>query len=153
MAFAFRLEKVLSVRRLQEEAAQQELVRVRQELSRANAALTALEDELLTASHEVDDLKRSDELTPEALYLHSLHVAGLRRRIEQARHAVAAAAAEAEAAAAQLVDAHRAREALERLREREEATWRREQGRRESLQIDEIAVTRHRAREEENHGP
>jgi len=153
VGFAFRLEKVLSVRRIQEEAAQQELARAREELARARRVLESVEGELLAALEEVDALKRSDDLTPEALYLHSLHLAGLRRKIDQARRGVAGASEAAEAAAARVLEAHRAREGLERLREREEVAWRKEQGRRESLQIDEMAVSRHRAREEENHGP
>jgi flagellar export protein FliJ len=153
VAFTFRLEKVLSVRRLQEEAAQQALAQAREELARASATLVSLEGDLLTAQEEVDALKRSDELTPEALYLHSLHGAGLRRKIDQARQVLARASDAAEAAAARVLEAHRAREALERLREREEVSWRKDQDRREARELDEIAVSRHRAREEENHGP
>ncbi|MBE0616945.1 MAG: hypothetical protein IH608_03315, partial [Proteobacteria bacterium] len=82
MAFVFRLEKVLTVRRLQEEAAQQRLAQAREALESARAGLEALHGELRESAEDLDLAKRGDQLTPEALYLHSLHLAGLRRRID-----------------------------------------------------------------------
>ncbi|MBI5017367.1 MAG: flagellar export protein FliJ [Deltaproteobacteria bacterium] len=153
MAFTFRLERVLSVRRLQEEAAQQRHARARERCLAAEAAVADLSAEMHAALEALDALKRCDELTADALYLHSLHASGLRRRLHVARTELARCAAEVERAATELVEAHRAVEALEKLRERDEATWRKERARKEADAIDEIAVSRHRAREEENHGP
>ncbi|NTU60247.1 MAG: flagellar export protein FliJ [Deltaproteobacteria bacterium] len=153
MAFVFRLERVLSVRRLQEEAAQQRHAEALERLRRAEARVDDLSRELTRDLEELDETKRRDELTTETLHLHSLHASGLRRAIQLARHEAARCAADVEKTAAELLDAHRAREALEKLREREVEAWRREETRREANQIDEIAVLRRRTREEENHGP
>ena len=136
MGFAFRLERVLSVRRIQEEEARERHEASQRELQRSQEVLAAREARLRQALDELDALKRRDELTSQALYLHSLH-----------------ASDRAEETGARLLEAHQAREALERLREREHASWRHQCARAEARQMDEIAVTRHRAREEENHGP
>jgi flagellar biosynthesis chaperone FliJ len=42
---------------------------------------------------------------------------------------------------------------LEKLRERDQEAWRAAEARKDALRIDELAVSRHRAREEESHGP
>jgi flagellar export protein FliJ len=153
VAFAFRLERVLSVRRLQEEGAQHRHRQAQDRRLAAQALVDELSGELHAALEELDDLKRRDELTADALYLHSLHAAGLRRQLHRARHDLAGCAAEVERTGAELLEAHRAVEALEKLRERDEAVWRKNRARKEADAIDEIAVSRHRAREEENHGP
>ncbi|MBI5443081.1 MAG: flagellar FliJ family protein, partial [Deltaproteobacteria bacterium] len=87
------------------------------------------------------------------IYLHTLHVAGLRRQLQRAGAERAGAQAEVDRTAAALMAAHQAREALENLRGRQETAWRQAEAGREARAIDEIAVSRHRAREEENHGP
>ena len=153
MAFTFRLERVLSVRRIQEEAAQTRHAQALEELRRAESLLSDLFRRLEDEQRELDGLKHRDELSPEALHLHSLHVAGLRRQIQSAAAACTRASDELDRAGAELMEAHRACEALEKLREREHEAWRKEQARREARDIDETAVTRYRAREEENHGP
>lgn len=153
MAFAFRLEKVLAVRRLLEESARLRHSRARAELARARGVLEARQRSLHQGLEEFDGLKRRDALTPEALRLHSFHVAGVRRSLEEARDGLDGAQAALDGAEAALRDAHRAREALERLREREESSWRREQGRREARAADELAVSRSGGREEEGQGP
>ena len=153
MPFVFRLERVLSVRRIQEETAQQRQAEARSELLRSQGVLEEACARLRRAQEDLDERKRRDDLTSEALHLHSLHVAGQRQAIERAREAVSAASKHLEEAREALLEAHRAREALERLREREEITWKRREARQEARAVDEIAVSRHRAREEENHGP
>lgn len=153
MAFVFRLERVLGVRRLQEEAAQHCHAEALRACTEAAEAVRRLDADLGVALEELDDLKRRDRLTVDALYLHTLHTAGLRRRLFAARQEQRRAEERAEQTAAELLEAHRAVEALEKLKERDEAAWRRAQARREAEAIDEIAVLRHRAREEDNHGP
>lgn len=153
MAFVFRLEKVLSVRRLQEEAAHQRLVLVREGLQSDRARLEALEQDLRRVLGQLDELKRRDELSAEDLHLHSLHSAGQRRRIEQAREAVFTSSQMVETASADLLGAHQARQTLEKLRQREETAWVADQTRKEARRIDEVAGSRHRGREEEEHGP
>ena len=153
MAFVFRLDRVLGVRRIQEEAAQQRNAEAQEALRRAREADQELRQTLAGALEEFDELKRGDRVTPEALYLHSLHLAGMRRKLEASRTRVEEAATAAQKAAEELLEAHQAREALERLREREKAAWDKLQAQKEARQVDEIAVSRHRTREEENHGP
>lgn len=153
MSFVFRLERVLSVRRIQEEQALQRQAEAHSELLRAQASLDEARDRLLRAQEELDERKRRDALTSEALHLHSLHVAGQRQTIERRRTQVSEASERLDQARKAVLEAHRAREGLDRLRQREEAAWRRLQNRQEARAADEIAVARHRAREEENHGP
>ncbi len=153
MPFTFRLERVRSVRTLQEELAQARAAEAQERLRCAQEALAAVDQGLADALEALDELKRRDELSAEALYLHSLHVAGLRRDRERARVDLAQAERTAAAAAAELLEAHRAVAALDRLRERAEAVWRESDARKETKVIDELAATRHRSREEDNHGP
>lgn len=153
MAFVFRLERVLGVRRIQEDLAQQKRASAAATLDEARRADEALRAELRAAFEAFDTLKHRDELTAEALHLHSLHLAGMRRRLEWSRVRVAEAAQALRRAEGELREAHQAREALERLRERERRAWKDREARQEARQVDEIAVSRHRSREEENHGP
>jgi flagellar export protein FliJ len=153
MAFRFRLERVLSVRRLQEEAAQGVHAVALRCLRQIEECLTELTKRLSESMDDLDRLKVRDELTAEALHLHGLHLAGLRREILRATGERKGALAHVERTAAELLEAHQAREALERLRERQEALWRQEQAVRDARAFDELAVSRHRAREEESHGP
>ncbi len=153
MAFVFRLEKILGVRRRQEEAARRRHAGVRREWARARGALEGLQDALHRDLEELDGLKRRDELTPESLRLHSFHLARLRQSVEAAREGVEQAAAEMAVAEAEVAEAHRAREALERLRDREEGAWRQAQNRREARAAEEMVVSRpRRRREEESRG-
>ena len=153
MAFAFRLERVLVVRRIEEDGARQRHAQAQEALASARAERDDARGRQTASLERLDGLKHRDELSEQALYLHSLHLAGLRREIDAATSQVAAAEQEVERTAAELLKAHQAREALEKLREREEDTWRRDQATREAKEMDEIAVRRSRTREEENHGP
>ncbi|GAB4255206.1 MAG: hypothetical protein Kow0092_00020 [Deferrisomatales bacterium] len=153
MPFTFRLERVLSVRRIQEQAARQRHADAFRACEAARGAHLALERAVSRALDELDGLKARDELSAHTLHLHSLYLAGLRRRLHAALEQLRRAEERVEQAAAELLEAHRARQALERLREKEEAVWRRQAARREARSLDEIAAARHRAREEENHGP
>ncbi|MDF1556259.1 MAG: flagellar FliJ family protein [Deferrisomatales bacterium] len=153
MGFAFRLERVLAVRRIEEDGARQRHAEAQEVLGNACAARDDALRRLGATLAGLDGLKRRDELSEQTLYLHSLHLAGLRREIDVARARVAAATRDVERTAAELLCAHQARESLEKLREREESSWRRGQATREAREIDEIAVQRSHARKEENHGP
>ncbi|GEM_PF-2263126 len=152
MAFRFRLERVLSVRRSEEEEAERRHAEARQARARAVAVLERARAALVRAHERLDDLKRSGELTSEDLYLHASHVAGLRRRVEEAGQEVRTADARVQETHQALLEAHQAREALEKLREREETRWREAERRRETRVLDEIALSRRSAGEEERHG-
>ena len=153
MGFVFRLERVLAVRRIEEDGARQRHGEAQEALRGACGARDDALRRQCASLERLDGLKRRDELNEQALYLHSLHLAGLRREIDAARAWVAAAEREVGRTAAELLCAHQAREALEKLREREEHSWRRDQTTREAREMDEIAVQRSHARKEENHGP
>ena len=153
MAFTFRLERVLSVRRIQEEAAREAHARAQDRVRSARQALDAARDRLTSTLEAFDEVKRRDELTSEALYLHTIHLAGLRREIETARAQLVEATADIERTGSELLEAHKRRKSLERHREREEFAWRKGQARKEAKDLDEMVVSRHRTREEESHGP
>ncbi len=153
MPFTFRLEKVLSVRRIQQDAAQQRCAEAQQALDRCVADRGALQGQLQAAFEDLDAHKRRDALTPQLLHLHAVHADSLRARLAEAERRVASAESDLAEASAALLEAHRAREALEKLREREQAAWQRSQKQAEARHVDELAVSRHRARQEEDHGP
>ncbi len=152
MAFRFRLEKVLSVRRAEEDTARLEHARAVGWEEEARASVRALEGLLEEAHRDLDRKKREGEITAHDLYLHTLYVAGLRRSLARARDELARASDAVRRTHEHLVRAHQDREALERLREREERRWNREQARRETRFLDEVALARRRG-EEGNHGP
>ncbi len=153
MAFRFRMEKVLSVRRIEEDAARTRHARARDRLERAERACEALERRRQRCERELDDLKGRDALTAESLHLYALHRAGLARAQEAAAEELAEARAEAARTRSALTEAHQAREAMERLREKERAAWQYRQGRKEAALLDELAVAQHRSNEEDSHGP
>ncbi|HSH71155.1 MAG TPA: hypothetical protein VK997_14635, partial [Deferrisomatales bacterium] len=103
MGFAFRLERVLAVRRIEEDGARQRHAEAQEVLRNACTGRDDALRRLGATLAGLDGLKRRDELSEQALYLHSLHLAGLRREIDAARARVAAATRDVERTAAELL--------------------------------------------------
>lgn len=153
MAFRFRLEKVLAVRRREEEEAERRHAEARRERDRAREEVERQRAALARANEALDALKRKGEMSAEDLFLHASHVAGVRRRLREAEAGLAEAEDRMRREHEALLQAHQAREALEKLREREEARWKEAERRRETQILDEVALTRRPLGEEEPHGP
>jgi hypothetical protein len=67
MGFNFRLERVLSVRRIEEEAARQAHAEAQDRLHFAQQTLAGARERLQLTLEGFDGMKRRDELTTEAL--------------------------------------------------------------------------------------
>jgi flagellar FliJ protein len=140
--FRFRLERVLSVRRHEEERdriafalatqrkelAERTLVDVRERISRAieNASVVA------SGRPTIEDFVRSHE-----------YRLALLRKEEEAFRAVASMTAALDQARARLVEARRKRQVLERLREKSREKWRLEEESLEQNELDEIGLATH----------
>src|SRR5689334_5983759 len=142
MCFRFRLEPVLDHRTRREELAQQEL-------SRALAALSAQEEVAVAAERRVaDELAALRALLPGPVPLLELRAAhdAVAHAPRVAEHE-GAGADRLEAVAldrrADLMRASQGREALTKLRGRQQAAHEREVERREGARVDELAARRH----------
>lgn len=139
--FRFRLERVLSLRRLRSQLQQQRVAvaqaAVRQaqdELRQAQAAYRQASDGL--CQHEAGGMTA-------ALFEHGrLHLGRLADTVAAREGDVKAAQAALQAALADLSKARQDEKALERLRERRWEEHRHETLRREQIQLDEIGVAR-----------
>lgn len=137
--FRFRLERVLEVRRREEDRERIAFAEATARRARAREVLEArrrayrrtLEEEAARASFRVDEL------------LARIHhrERQLRDILEAERDLESATAAWAEARA-RLVEARKKRRLLERLRERRYAEWRLEEERREQGILDEVGTVR-----------
>ena len=152
MRFIFRLEKVLMLRHRQRDQATLRHAEARRRLEVAETRLAELVLTLEATQAELDEIKHKNRLTQELLHYHMLHCAGVQEDIRCTEAEVAEANRAAERTASELLEAHRAAEILEKLKERDQETWREGEAKRERDQMDEVAVTRHRMKEE-NHGP
>lgn len=152
-AFRFRLEKVLELRKYEEQAAALRLAEAEREAERARRALDALEDlrrqgrDRLAQAHGAGGLAG--------------HLQNLRYLVDRLGQLVAEAGAATRAAdekvsekMAELSVALQERRIIDRLRERSLDQWRAEQVRAEQKLMDDVAGERHeriaarRAREE-----
>lgn len=147
MAFVFRLEKVLGVRRREEDEAAKVHALARERLDRARNWLIDLESNMRLTLSLLDEDKRADRVDAETLHYHSLHCAGLESDMACAEKEIAVANEAVRLAVLALTEAHKAVEMLEKLRERDEEEWRKAELRRETLAMDEVAVMRHRSKE------
>lgn len=147
MRFVFRLDKVLGIRRREEDEAARLHAVARERLERARAWLMDLEGNMELTLALLEDDKRANRVDAETLHYHSLHCAGLESDMVCAEKEITVANEAVRLAALALTEAHKAVEILEKLRERDEEEWRKEELRKETIAMDEVAVMRHRAKE------
>lgn len=150
--FEFRLERVLNIRHRQCEQATHRHAEARRRLELAELRLRELGELYERTEHDLDLAKHSNRLCKEVFHYHTLHCAGVKEDIRRAEREVAEVTIAAERTAAELLEAHRAAEVLEKLRQNELEAWKKDQAQKEMQQMDEVAVSRHRMKEE-NHGP
>ncbi len=140
--FVFRLDPVLHQRRLAEEQAQRELaLHLRRRLI-LQTQVRQMQQGISHAKRDLaDTLRGRVDMTRVGQFAHYsgqsaaraqmivLELSALENRIDKARE--------------KLLTAARARQALELLRERRYAAWRQQRLRRETAELDDIAVQRH----------
>ncbi len=139
--FKFRLEAVETIRKRREEDALLELSRAKSELQSILDRKAALESDLS------DALSRRESLgiTPvgaDAFAMEEAFISGLKRRIRQAEQHAQRAARFVERATRIFLHARRDLHVIETLREREQEEFRREQGRMEMKEADELSSLR-----------
>lgn len=137
--FVFKLEPVLDLRRRQERDKRAAVAAVEAERRETEHRLRALQDEIRQAKESwrssiagAVDPRAARQTAVASLHLQSrgqrlvLQLAGIHKRLETAR--------------TQLIEAARARRAVEILRERRLQEWRRKESRREDSIIDELGM-------------
>jgi len=139
--FVFRLESILRLRRRDEETARKNLgLAVAKEIAQRET-LRSLEQEL---SDEIDAQAqaRSGEIWAQGQALYLEWTRGQNLRILAQRQACLDAAAAVAKARSALVEARRAVQVLEKLRERRWAQWHLEQNRKEQAFASDVAAQR-----------
>ncbi len=135
--FAFRLESVLRIRRLQEDQVRARLIAAHRDVQLAIARVHARHDRYAdlprpVGVHDHDEMERA---------WFTLDAAAGAIRFAQDEQVLAEQAAEA--IRLEWVDARRQTEVLERLRERDRDDWVVETRRAEDRAVDELVVARH----------
>lgn len=136
--FRFRLESVLKCRTVVEELRLQAFAQVQSEMAASDARRDALQKEWMRAatgrasSVDLDDIARRET-----------YMEAVRARLAEEERVREGIAVRLEDARASLMEARRAREAMERLRRHDYADWRRLAAKAEQEVVDEIATQRH----------
>ncbi|MEX2213101.1 MAG: flagellar export protein FliJ [Phycisphaeraceae bacterium] len=137
--FVFNLEPVLQQRRLAEDQCQRDLAKVTRERMILLDQLRQMQTTIVTSKRDLRDgligqvdmdrvgnfARFSGQTTARAHQLVT-RIAALEKQVESSR--------------ARLIDAAKARKAIERLRELQFQKWKQQQDRRESAMLDEIGV-------------
>jgi flagellar FliJ protein len=139
LRFRFRLEALLTARRMAERERQRAVAEIERQRLNLEGRLRHMQDDIASARQ---DLRGSlvGTLDAHALRMHAasslqhmrlaqrlvLELAGVHKRLEMER--------------ARLIEASRARRAIELLRERRFAQWKAEQDKAETAALDELAV-------------
>lgn len=139
--FKFRLERVLSVRRHEEERERGAFAAAAQRHAVAEAVLMDIREKIRLAEKSMTSLVSEKRITTieDFVRSHEYRV-GLVRREEEATAAVAHTERMLDEARLKLVEARKKRRVLERLRERRHEDWRREEEGREQTELDEIGL-------------
>lgn len=147
MAYAFKLERVLVIRRKERDFCATELARAKARVTEIRNYLAKLEEDRVNTEYRLESVKKENRLDQRELYLHSLHCAGLESDVAGAEEELIKANQLAAAAMEALNQAHKALEILERLKEKDFEAWQKEQLRKETVAMDELAVSGFRNKE------
>jgi flagellar export protein FliJ len=145
MAFTFRFQRLLDYRCHQVDMEEMQLAEARRRVASGEAALARL-----TAGRDgaLRDLARClhEGLSGEHLQIWRLYLSDLEMRIHQQARQVEVMKARAEEVRVRLVEAFRRKRAMERLRTREERSWRENEDRRAENELAEQALQRRAGR-------
>jgi flagellar protein FliJ len=140
--FTFGLERVRELREHAESRAKEELAGSLSQRLKGAAMLARAQDELAAAKRAAA-ARPGEQLDPAAMVAHEHWLVVLKREEEAAALSLDRLDAEVEARRASLGDASREREVLERLKDRRRREHRAEVARRESNELDELALRMH----------
>lgn len=139
--FTFSLERVLDVRRQQEDQAKMELARALAAHNAQSEILTGLREKL--AQHEAS-LYSKEEVTENDLWLWRRYRLRLNEDMDDARARLQELSRELTVARRRLVERSKDKKLLERLRANQELNFRREENLKEQKESDEMATVRFR---------
>lgn len=138
--FKFRLERVLSVRRHEEERERMAFAAATQKKIEAERILSEIREEIIAAADAAAKLIAVRATIEDLIRSHEYRLA-LFRKEESAAANLDNANAILEAARLKLIESRKKRRVLENLRERRRTEWRREEDNREQTELDEIGLT------------
>lgn len=138
--FTFSLEGVLRQRVLVEREKQRVVAERQAIVAKLTAELRRMDQQLQSATAEVRQNRLVGRLDLSYLAAHRRYSIAMQRRAMDLARRIASAQVLVEQAQGELVEAARARKAIEKLREKREAEWRADLQRREAAQLDEIGM-------------
>ncbi len=142
MAYHYKLETLLTVRRNFEEQAQQRLAHELFVLANHKKHLAELEEQRLELFAALEEKKKQIiSVAMFSFYIEAIHLKN--RQIAFQHNAVLAQQEMIETVRADLLVKVKARKVVERLKEKDFLAWRHEMGRREQIESDEQAVMRY----------
>jgi flagellar FliJ protein len=137
-SFAFRLEKLLEVRRAKEEAAQRELASARQAVEVRNAVILDLMNREDDAKNDLRALQQAGAVDVDRLRLSTEFLGALERQLRREYEALQRLVQVEMEKRERLSDARKEVRVLERHREREQVVYRQDLDRQERQFLDEI---------------
>jgi flagellar export protein FliJ len=139
-SFRFRLERLRALRERKEDAAKQALAVALTEHDRYEEELQAAADRVAEA-HRAQLAAASGATSVTDLLARQTYIERAERTLTASRHNRDRHALEVERLRAELTEAARDRQTLERLKDHRRADYERELDRREGIALDEIAIT------------
>jgi flagellar FliJ protein len=139
MAEKFKLQSVLNYRTTLEEQAQQALALSQQQQRELIAAIATQQQELNDQDHTLKQ-RQEEGLTIAEIDIYESRINYCRRRSAQLKEQLAGLEKRIIKQRTVLLDAARDRQVMDKLKERQEAEFRREQERKERIQLDEISL-------------
>ena len=138
--FVFKLETVLRHRERIEQERQRELAVVQAELTRLQAAVRGIEDEMQRSTADVRDNHLVGKLNMAYLAAHRRYMLGMQRKGMDLVEQVNAQQQKVNEARAALAEASKQKKILEKLRERQQAAWSADLARSDAGAADELAT-------------
>ncbi|MFZ5949451.1 MAG: flagellar export protein FliJ [Candidatus Rifleibacteriota bacterium] len=136
MAFKFRFQQILQICIHEENEVKNQLARKDGQISEANASIRKFKDEYATAlQNKIIDLQNGDMLK---LQMYPAYLARLQKSWEFHEEELERLIKQREKIMQELMQKRRNRKTYEKMRENDEAVWRKEQQKREQRNLDEF---------------
>jgi flagellar export protein FliJ len=138
--FTFQLEGVLRQRKNAEQQRQRELAAIAAIVAAHEAELRKVDGEVRASEQDLRDNRLTGKLDLPFLASHRRFSFAMQRKAVNIAQQIATVRKQLDEARRNLVDAAKARKAIEKLRENQFNNWRADMARRETAQLDEIAM-------------
>ncbi len=139
MVKKFKLQSVLNYRTILEEQAQQSLVLSQQEQQELIAAIASQQQELMNQDHALKQ-RQEEGLSIAEIDIYESRIHHCRCRSNELQERLARLEKNIIKQRATLLQTARDRQVMDKLKERQETEFRREQERKERIQLDEISL-------------